>query len=393
MMVKTHTCDNLSKFIIFMAMRHFLSLIVAATALLTGCGHNAGTQKADFETINRMAKEEFANDKFGIFIHWGIYSMLGQGEWALDSRGLNAGEYKRLAAGFYPSDFNAGEWVSAFKAVGARYLCITTRHHDGFSMFDTAVSDFDIVDATPFKRDVIKELADECHKQGLKIHFYYSLLDWTREDYWPLGKTGHRVGRDFPEAPAETPANNEFTPEFWQQNKLWQHYIDFMKEQLTELLTNYGEVGAIWFDGLWDREYQACGLDAESWDLSGLYELIHRLQPGCLIGNNHHLAVFPGEDIQIFEKDIPGENTTGFAPNQTVSDKLPLETCQTMNDSWGYNIRDTNYKSPEELIEYLKHINGLGANLLLNIGPRPDGSLPEAALERLEAIGKYLRGE
>jgi alpha-L-fucosidase len=371
---------------------------LCAMVLLAGCntGCKTGCKTAcksqvselDFETANRRAKAEFADAKFGIFIHWGIYSMLGQGEWALESQKLNAYEYKNLAAGFYPSKFNAVEWVSAFKNAGAKYLCITTRHHDGFSMFKTAASDFNIVDATPFKRDIIKELADECRKQGLKIHFYYSILDWTREDYWPLGKTGHN-GRQFVDAPEEP---NEITPEFWQQNALWQHYIAFMKEQLTELLTNYGEVGAIWFDGLWDREYQPYGQAAETWDLEGIYALIHQLQPSCLVGNNHHLPPFPGEDIQIFEQDLPGENTTGFAPNQTVSDSLPLETCRTMNNSWGYRIKDTAYKSSEELIEYMRKVNGMGANLLLNIGPRPDGTLPDEALERLAAIGEANKG-
>ena len=360
-----------------------IALFFCSLALLAACKG----KPADFETLNRKAKAEFAEAKFGIFIHWGIYSMLGQGEWVLNGENMNAYEYKNLAGGFYPSKFDAREWVKAFKDAGAKYVCITTRHHDGFSMFDTRESDFDIVDATPFGRDVIKELADECRRQGLKIHFYYSILDWTREDYWPLGKTG-RTGRKFADAPAEP---EEITPEFWQRDSLWQHYIGFMKRQLTELLTRYGEVGAIWLDGLWDREYQPCGLDAETWDLEGIYSLIHTLQPSCLIGNNHHITPFPGEDIQIFEQDLPGENTTGFAPDQTISRTLPLETCRTMNDSWGYRIRDRAYKSPEELIKYLETVNGMGANLLLNIGPRPDGSLPEEALERLKAIGEYLR--
>lgn len=368
----------------------FVFALVLSAGCNTGCkiGDKSQVPELDFETANRQAKAEFAEAKFGIFIHWGIYSMLGQGEWALESQKLNAYEYKNLAAGFYPSKFNATEWVTAFKNAGAKYLCITTRHHDGFSMFKTAASDFNIVDSTPFKRDIIKELADECRKQGIKIHFYYSILDWTREDYWPLGKTGHN-GRLFVDALEEP---SEITPEFWQQNALWQHYIGFMKEQLTELLTNYGEVGAIWFDGLWDREYQPYGQAAETWDLDGIYALIHQLQPGCLVGNNHHLPPFPGEDIQIFEQDLPGENTTGFAPNQTISDSLPLETCRTMNNSWGYRIKDTAYKSSEELIEYMRKVNGMGANLLLNIGPRPDGTLPDEALERLAAIGEANKG-
>ena len=374
-------------------MRKFYLFLMALACLLApaGCKSSSPKVQESFEQANARAKEEFASEKFGIFIHWGIYSMLGQGEWVLQTQGLKADEYKKLAGGFYPSRFNAAEWVSAFKEAGARYVCITSRHHDGFSMFDTAASDFDIIDATPFKRDVLKELADECHRQGLKIHFYYSLLDWTREDYWPLGRTGRDAGREFADAPGEAPADSLLTPEFWKEDALWQHYIAFMKQQLTELLTNYGEVGAIWFDGLWDREVQANGLDAATWDLQGIYDLIHSLQPGCLIGNNHHLAVYPGEDFQLFEKDLPGENTAGFSPDQVVTDKLPLETCQTMNNSWGYNIRDVYYKSPEELVDYLRHVNEMGANLLLNIGPRPDGTLPEEALERLRAIGASMR--
>ena len=279
-------------------MRKFYLFLMALAFMLApaGCKSSSPKVQESFEQANARAKEEFASEKFGIFIHWGIYSMLGQGEWVLQTQGLKADEYKKLAGGFYPSRFNAAEWVSAFKEAGARYVCITSRHHDGFSMFDTAASDFDIIDATPFKRDVLKELADECHRQGLKIHFYYSLLDWTREDYWPLGRTGRDAGREFADAPGEAPADSLTTPEFWKEDALWQHYIAFMKQQLTELLTNYGEVGAIWFDGLWDREVQANGLDAATWDLQGIYDLIHSLQPGCLIGNNHHLAVYPGED-------------------------------------------------------------------------------------------------
>ena len=131
---------------------------------------------------NMKARQEFQDNKFGIFLHWGIYSMTAQGEWYMTTHNIHRDEYAKLASGFYPSRFNAAEWVSAIKASGAKYICITSRHHDSFSMFDTKESDFDIVDATPFKRDVLKELADECHKQGIKLHFYYSHLDWRRYD-------------------------------------------------------------------------------------------------------------------------------------------------------------------------------------------------------------------
>jgi alpha-L-fucosidase len=287
-------------------------------------------------------------------------------------------EYSRIAAGFYPSKFNAAEWVSAFKASGAKYITITSRHHDGFSMFGTKASPYNIVDATPFKRDVIAELSKECQRQGIKLHFYYSHLDWGREDYYPLGRTGWGTGRQIAaEGKKEHPAT-----------QLKRSYLDFMNTQLTELLTKYGPIGAIWFDGVWDQDAFPREEQPNIWNLYEQYALIHRLQPACLIGNNHHLLPFEGEDIQIFEQDIPGQNEAGLS-GQEIS-RLPLETCKTMNNSWGYNMRDKNYMSPEGVVQYLVRTAGKGANLLLNVGPRPDGTLPEEALERLKYIGEWL---
>ena len=159
-----------------------------------------------------------------------------------------------------------------------------------------------------------------------------------------------------------------------------------MNNQLTELLTNYGEIGAIWFDGVWDHDEDSIPFD---WELEEQYALIHKLQPACLVGNNHHSTPVAGEDIQIFERDLPGENKAGLS-GQEVS-RLPLETCQTMNGMWGYKIIDQNYKSLETLIQYLVGAAGKGANLLMNIGPQANGELPAAALERLKGMGEWLR--
>ncbi|MBR5963000.1 MAG: alpha-L-fucosidase [Bacteroidaceae bacterium] len=327
---------------------------------------------------NLAARAEFNDSRFGVFIHWGIYSMMGDGEWVMQNQNLPYAEYSRLAAGFYPSKFNAAQWVSAIKASGAKYITITSRHHDGFSMFGTKASPYNIVDATPFKRDIIAELSAECQKQGIKLHFYYSHLDWGREDYYPLGRTGWGTGRKIAEGGRkERPAA-----------QLERSYLDFMNTQLTELLTKYGPIGAIWFDGVWDQDAYPREAQPNIWNLYEQYSLIHRLQPACLIGNNHHLLPFEGEDMQIFEQDIPGQNDAGLS-GQEIS-RLPLETCKTMNNSWGFNIRDTGYKSPSFLIQYLVRTAGKGANLLLNVGPRPDGTIPEEALERLAAIGKWL---
>lgn len=311
-----------------------------------------------------QSRSQFASDGFGIFIHWGIYSMFGQGEWYLNY-GPSATEYAKAARGFFPADFNARKWVADIKRSGARYICFTSRHHDGFSMWHTSQSPYNIVNATPFGRDVLKELADACHEQGIALHLYYSHLDWTRPDY-PRGRTGHTTGRD-------STASD------------WPHYYDFMNRQLTELLSNYGSVRAIWFDGWWDHDSDSTAFD---WQLDEQYSLIHRLQPACMVGNNHHQSPFNGEDIQIFERDLPGENSAGLS-GQEVS-RLPLETCNTMNGMWGYKICDQDYKSARELIHYLVKARGMGANLLLNIGPQPSGALPDTAIHRLHEIGEWM---
>ena len=346
------------------AFRKSFLLATLCGGLLTG---QAQTVSADYTPTaeNLQARREFADSKFGIFLHWGIYSLFAQGEWYMTNANLSKDEYAKAADAFYPHRFDAKAWVSAFKAAGAKYICFTTRHHDGFSMWNTQYSDYNIMN-TPYGRDILQQLADECHLQGIRLHLYYSHIDWTRDDY-PMGRTGRGTGKD------PRLAN-------------WDSYYDFMNNQLRELLTNYGEVGAIWFDGHWDRDQDSIPFD---WQLGPQYELIHQLQPACLVGNNHHLSPFPGEDIQIFERDVPGENKAGLS-GQSVAD-LPLETCQTMNGMWGYKVADQNYKSTPELIRLLVRTAAKGANLLLNIGPQPNGELPAAALQRLQEIGAWTR--
>lgn len=343
-------------------MKKLLAAAMLALSLTASANTNQTyTPSAD----NIAARKHFQDSKFGIFLHWGLYAMLATGEWTMTNNNLNYKEYAKLAGGFYPSRFSAKEWVSQIKASGAKYICFTTRHHEGFSMFKTKYSDYNVVDASPFKRDIVKELADECHRQGIDIHFYYSHIDWQREDA-PLGRTGLGTGR-----PVE------------KQN--WDSYYTFMNNQLTELLTNYGKVGAIWFDGWWDQDQNP----SFDWRLPEQYALIHRLQPACLIGNNHHQTPFEGEDFQMFERDLPGENTAGLS-GQSIS-QLPLETCETMNGMWGYKITDQNYKSTKTLIHYLVKAAGRNANLLMNIGPQPDGCLPAVAVQRLKEMGDWMK--
>lgn len=314
---------------------------------------------------NLESRKQFSDCRFGIFLHWGIYSMFAQGEWYLQS-GPKQYEYAKAADAFYPHRFNALSWVRAIKDAGAKYICITSRHHDGFSMWGTKQSPYNIVDATPFGRDVLKELAEACQQEGIRLHFYYSHLDWGRDDY-PMGRTGHEVGKDSTKAD-------------------FQHYFKFMNAQLTELLTNYGPIGGIWFDGVWDHDNDATPFD---WQLEEQYALIHKLQPACLVGNNHHKAVVSGEDFQMFERDLPGDNTAGW--NKSEISALPLETCETMNGIWGYKITDQNYKSTQDIIRMLVNASGRDANLLMNLGPQPNGELPALGLQRLHEVGQWMK--
>lgn len=312
----------------------------------------------------RRIREDFQDRKFGIFLHWGIYSMLADGEWIMYGRRIDRDEYAKLAGGFCPSWFSAREWVELFKEAGAQYVTFTSRHHDGFSMWATKASPYNIVESTPYGRDVLKSLADACSEHGMKLHIYYSHMDWQRPDY-PTGSTSGNLPHD------DGTAN-------------WDSYYAFMNAQLTELLTEYGPIGAIWFDGMWDHKEKDF-----DWRLDDQYALIKRLQPKCLIGNNHHGAPIGLEDFQLFEQDLPGQNTAGFSGEAKVS-QLPLETCMTMNNTWGYSITDKNYKSGDELIRRLVKAAGMNANFLLNIGPRPDGQLPDEAVERLRHIGAFM---
>lgn len=323
---------------------------------------------------NLQAREWFQNAKFGMFIHWGVYSILGDGEWVMNNQNISVDNYAKLPGFFNPMEYNAEEWVAMAKDAGMRYITITSRHHDGFSMFDSNVTDYNIVDQTPYGKDVLKQLADACHKEGIKLFFYYSLLDWHRDDYFPRGRTGNGIaGRHSGE---------------------WQNYIDFMKSQLTELLTNYGEISGIWFDGHWDQKEwdgEKFGKLKVNWHYDELYKLIHDLQPQCLIGNNHHLAPIEGEDFQMFEKDLPGKNTTGFGTSSEDVGQLPYEVCETINNSWGFNLQDNKHKSFEELVHYIVKAAGYGSNLLLNVGPMPNGEIQKEHKESLKKMGEWMR--
>ena len=323
---------------------------------------------------NLKARAWFKDARFGLFIHWGVYSVLGDGEWVMNNQNISIEEYEKLPSFFNPIYFDAEEWVLMAKDAGMKYITITSRHHDGFSMFDSKASDYNIVEKTPYGKDVLKMLAEACKKHNMKLFFYYSQLDWYRDDYYPRGRTGNGIsGRGQGE---------------------WSDYISFMKAQLTELLTNYGEIGGIWFDGEWDQfkwDGKRFGEPMADFKLAEVYSLIHKLQPQALIGSNHHLAPNPGEDFQMFEKDLPGRSTKSFATSADDIGNLPLEVCETINGSWGFNLKDRKHKSKKELVQYLIKAAGYDSNLLLNVGPMPNGKIQEEHIKSLKEIGEWIK--
>ncbi len=318
---------------------------------------------------NLEARTWFQDAKFGLFIHWGVYSILGDGEWVMHNQKIPVKTYEKLPGAFNPTQYDPAEWVAMAKKAGMKYITITSKHHDGFAMWDSKVSDYNIVDQTPYKKDVLKMLADECQKQGIKLFFYHSHLDWHHPDYFPDGMTGKLM--------PDRPTYGEFN-----------RYLDYMDAQLTELLTNYGPIAGIWFDGWWDQKKKGQETFVD-WRLRQTYDLIHRLQPACLIGNNHHVTPFAGEDFQMFERDLPGFNSTGWSGDQTVS-QLPLEYCETMNGAWGFNLMDQKFKSPKELVHLLVKSAGYNSNFLLNVGPMSNGKIQPEFVQALEEVGKWM---
>ena len=345
-------------------MRRTLVLLVTALVIAGASGAASAQEGYTPSAENLKARQWFQQARFGLFIHWGVYAVRGEGEWVMNEKRLTIPEYERdLPPAFNPVKYDPAAWVAMAKAAGMKYITITSKHHDGFAMFDSKVSDYDIVDRTPYGKDVLKALAEACRKEGIKLFFYHSQLDWHHPDYFPRGRTGLFAGRE---------EKGDFN-----------RYLDYMDAQLRELLTNYGEVGGIWFDGMWDKP------QAE-WRLAKTYKLIHDLQPAALVGSNHHRKPFPGEDFQMFEKDLPGHNTTGF--NDTVEiGQLPFEMCDTINNSWGFNKSDGSYKSTKQIVQLLVKAAGYDANLLLNVGPRPDGTIQPEFVKRLAEVGDWLK--
>lgn len=307
--------------------------------------------------------------RFGLFIHWGLYAIpageweggKNHAEWIRTTAEIPLDVYDKFVPQFNPVKFNADEWVRMAKDAGMKYIVITSKHHDGFCLFDSKYTDFDVM-STPFKRDIMEELADACRRHNIKICWYHSIMDWHHPDYLPR--------RDWETNRSEEGAD-------------FDRYVTYMKNQLKELVTNYGDIGVLWFDGEWERTWnREYGFD--------LYEYVRSLQPDIII-NNRVGAGRSGMEGMNEEGEFAGD--FGTPEQQIPATGLPdvdWETCMTMNNHWGYNKHDDNWKSKEDLLQKLADIASKGGNFLLNVGPTAEGLFPQASIDRLAAMGDWM---
>jgi alpha-L-fucosidase len=320
--------------------------------------------------------EWWRDARFGMFIHWGLYAVPagewkgkqipGIGEWIMERADIPVSQYEQLAKQFNPVKFDADEWVRIAKNAGMKYIVITSKHHDGFCLWDSKVTDYDIVDAAPFKRDVLRELSRACKKQGIRLCFYHSIMDWHH-----------------PDAQAPFYPNYNDTK---QSNPNFPRYAEnYMKPQLKELISNYGPLGVLWFDGEWIGDWtEPQGKD--------LYNYVRALQPDIIINNRVGKGRKGMEGLSKGDQEYAGDFGT---PEQQIPAKgLPgvdWESCMTMNDTWGYKSSDHNWKSSEDLLRKLADIASKGGNFLLNVGPTSEGLIPGPSVERLAAMGEWMK--
>jgi len=280
--------------------------------------------------------------RFGMFVHWGLYSQLGRHEWAMNRERIPMAEYEKLADTWRPKERPAREWARLAKQAGAKYMVMTTKHHEGFCLWDTAQTDYNAVKHGP-GRDLVREFVDACREFGLRIGFYYSLMDWHHPD-------GARCATD---------------------DAARRRFLDFTDGCVRELCSNYGKIDIMWYDVAWPMRTPAL------WESARRNAMVRELQPDIIINNRSLLD----EDF-----GTPEEHVTAAGPGRA------WEACMTFNGSWGYMPSAIDWRSVREVLGMLRTATAGGGNLLLNIGPKPDGSAPEEAVERLESVGRWIDG-
>ena len=277
--------------------------------------------------------------KFGMFIHWGLYSVLGQHEWAMEAEGIPIPQYELMAKHFHPKPNAARDWARLAKRAGQKYMVMTTKHHEGFCMFDTKLTDYCAPQQGP-GRDLVREYVEAARAEGLRVGFYYSLMDWHHPD-------GARCKTD--EAARK-------------------RFVAYTHGLIRELMTNYGKIDVLWYD-------VDAPLSPEEWESERMNQMVFELQPEIIVNNRNGLD---------------GDFSTPEQHIEASKEGRAWETCMTLNDSWGYNLGDDSWKTPKEIVSNLATCAAGGGNYLLNIGPKPDGSVPQESVDVLDTVGNWL---
>lgn len=313
--------------------------------------------------------EWFRDARFGLFIHWGIYAIPGRGEWVRSKEEMSIEEYQPFFESFDPVDYDPKEWARIAKKAGMKYAVITAKHHDGFCLFDSKLTEYKSTN-TPANKDLLIEFVEAFRAEGLKVGFYYSLIDWYHPDYPAFGDRQH-------------PMRNN--PDWKNKKHDWDNYVSYMHGQVKELCTNYGKLDIMWFDFSYG-EYSG-----QKWKATELVKMVRDLQPGIIIDNRL------GGDMEIenpqpFAGDFEGPEQ--YIPVRPILDfydnAVPWEVCMTLNNHWGYSAGDMNYKSSKDVVRALVNCVSKGGNLLLNVGPDARGSIPAESVRILNEVGKWM---
>ncbi|HZB45470.1 MAG TPA: alpha-L-fucosidase [Pyrinomonadaceae bacterium] len=314
---------------------------VAASVLHAAAApSHAATRPPSDDQADRARRMKWWHEaKFGMFIHWGLYSVLGRHEWVLEMEGIPVEEYEPLARRFVPKPGFAREWARLAKRAGQKYMVMTTKHHEGFCLFDTKTTGF-CAPKQAAGRDLVREYVEAVRAEGLRVGFYYSLMDWHHPD-------GARCATD--EAARK-------------------RFVEYIHTQVSELMTNYGKIDVLWYDVPWP-------LDARGWESERMNETVFRLQPDIIVNNRNRL---------------PGDFSTPEQRIEAAEAGRAWEACMTMNDSWGYHRADDAWKTPKQVLRNLITCAHDGGNYLLNIGPKADGSVPLESVQILGAVGRWM---
>src|SRR5712672_2830872 len=317
------------------------SLLTLATATKTAASSAQAQpqQSSPAQDADRARRMQWWHEaRFGMFIHWGLYSVLGRHEWVMDNEGIPVADYEQLAKRFQPKANAARAWAKLAKQAGQKYMVLTSKHHEGFCNFDSKLTDYCATKQGP-GRDLVKEYVDAARAEGLRVGFYYSLMDWHHPD-------GARCATD---------------------EAARQRFVAYTHGLIRELMTNYGKIDVLWYDVDWP-------LTPDQWESQRMNDMVFQLQPDIIVNNRNGL---------------PGDFSTPEQEIRAADKGRAWETCMTLNDSWGYHKADDSWKTAKTIVHNLITCARGGGNYLLNIGPKPDGSIPQQSIEILQAVGKW----